>query len=39
VEPATLSNLLSMSPDPYKYSVNVIGVSFSYRFGSSVNDE
>ena len=39
VEPATLSNLLSMSPDPYRYSVNVIGVSFSYRFGSSVNDE
>lgn len=33
VEPATVRNLLSMSPDPYQYSVNVIGVSFSYRFG------
>ena len=39
VEPATLPNLLSMSPDPYDYSVNVIGVSFTYRFGPSVNDE
>ena len=38
VEPATLPNLLSMSPDPYDYSVNVIGVSFTYRFGPSVND-
>jgi len=28
VEPATLPGLLSMSPDPYKYSVNVIGLSF-----------
>jgi len=35
VEPATLPGLLSMSPDPYKYSVNVIGLSFSYRFGGA----
>jgi hypothetical protein len=38
LEPVTLPNLLSMSPDPYDYSVNVIGVSFTYRFGPSVND-
>jgi MtrB/PioB family decaheme-associated outer membrane protein len=39
VGPSTLPNLLSMSPDPYKYSVNVIGVSFSYRFGKSSPEE
>ena len=39
VEPATLPNLLSMSPDPYDYSVNVIGVSFSYRFGGPAAEE
>jgi MtrB/PioB family decaheme-associated outer membrane protein len=39
VEPATVINLLSMSPDPYDYSVNVIGVSFSYRFGGPKGDE
>ena len=35
VEPATLPGLLGMSPDPYRYSVNVIGLSFSYRFGGA----
>jgi MtrB/PioB family decaheme-associated outer membrane protein len=39
VQPATLGNLLGMGADPYDYSVNVIGVSFTYRFGPSVNDE
>ena len=39
VEPATVTNLLSMSPDPYDYSVNVIGVSFSYRFGGPKAEE
>ena len=39
VEPATVTNLLSMSPDPYDYSVNVIGVSFSYRFGGPKGEE
>jgi hypothetical protein len=39
VEPATLPGLLSMSPDPYKYSVNVIGLSFSYRFGGAAAEE
>lgn len=39
VEPATVPNLLGMSPDPYKYSVNLIGVSFSYRFGGGSGEE
>ncbi len=39
VEPATVTNLLSMSPDPYDYSVNVIGLSFSYRFGGPKAEE
>jgi MtrB/PioB family decaheme-associated outer membrane protein len=39
VEPATVTNLLSMSPDPYDYSVNVIGVSFSYRFGGPKGED
>jgi MtrB/PioB family decaheme-associated outer membrane protein len=39
LEPATLGNLLGMGADPYDYSVNVIGVSFTYRFGPSVFDE
>lgn len=34
VEPATIPNLLSMGADPYEYSVNVIGLSISYRFGA-----
>jgi hypothetical protein len=38
VGPATLANLLGMSPDPYKYSVNVVGLSFSYRFGGGPMD-
>ena len=33
IEAATLRNLLSMSADPYDYTVNVIGLSFRYRFG------
>jgi hypothetical protein len=28
-----------MSPDPYRYDVNVIGLSFSYHFGGRVTDE
>ena len=39
VQPATIRNLLSMSPDPYRYDVNVIGLSFSYHFGGRVTDE
>jgi len=39
VEPATVTNLLSMSADPYDYSVNVIGLSFSYRFGGPKAEE
>jgi len=39
LDPATLPNLLGMGADPYDYSVNVIGLSFSYRFGPSVYDE
>jgi MtrB/PioB family decaheme-associated outer membrane protein len=35
VQPATVGNMLSMSPDAYQYDVNVIGVSFSYRFGGN----
>ena len=36
--PATLPGLLSMGVNPYKYTVNVIGVSFSYRVGKTVMD-
>lgn len=39
VEPATLTNLLGMGADPYNYSVNVIGLSFSYRFGAPLIEE
>ena len=39
VEPATLPTLLSLSADPYDYSVNVIGVSFSYRFGKRLLED
>lgn len=33
VEPATIRNVLGMGADPYNYTVNVIGLSFRYRFG------
>ena len=33
VEPATIRNVLGMGADPYDYTVNVIGLSFRYRFG------
>lgn len=39
VRPATVGGLLSMSPDPYRYDVNVVGLSFSYHFGGRVTDE
>ncbi len=39
VQPATIRNVLSMSPDPYRYDVNVISLSFSYHFGGRVTDE
>jgi MtrB/PioB family decaheme-associated outer membrane protein len=39
VQPATIRNVLSMSPDPYRYDINVIGLSFSYHFGGRVTDE
>ena len=39
VQPATIRNVLSMSPDPYRYDVNVIGLSVSYHFGGRVTDE
>jgi MtrB/PioB family decaheme-associated outer membrane protein len=33
VEAATIRNLLSLGADAYRYDVNVVGLSFRYRFG------
>jgi MtrB/PioB family decaheme-associated outer membrane protein len=34
VEPATLNNVLALGADPYDYSVNYVGASVRYYFGS-----
>jgi MtrB/PioB family decaheme-associated outer membrane protein len=39
VDPATVPNLLGMGADPYEYSANVIGLSFTYRFGRRPGEE
>lgn len=38
VEPATVRNVLALGADPYDYTVNVVGLSFRYRFGGPSAD-
>lgn len=39
VEPATVRNVLALGADPYGYKVNLVGLSFRYRFGGHAAGE